>query len=144
MNKWIKPQQQNQIRWSGRVGRSILRFCRFCLTQNRWSSAPTDLLPEQIRRSGQNRSWYLICYQTRWLRSSKARLSSSSFALPRSLLPFWIGAIFSTFLELWSFQRFNQLLLMQPTTNAKWSLNRRDNNSLRQDPPWGYFSHLWS
>ena len=28
------------------------------------------------------------------------------------------------------FQRFNQLLLMQPTTNAKWSLNRRDNNSL--------------
>ena len=26
--------------------------------------------------------------------------------------------------------RFNQLLLMQPTTNAKWSLNRRDNNSL--------------
>ena len=25
---------------------------------------------------------------------------------------------------------FNQLLLMQPTTNAKWSLNRRDNNSL--------------
>ena len=27
------------------------------------------------------------------------------------------------------FQRFNQLLLIQPTTNAKWSLNRRDNNS---------------
>ena len=26
------------------------------------------------------------------------------------------------------FQRFNQLLLIQPTTNAKWSLNRRDNN----------------
>ena len=26
--------------------------------------------------------------------------------------------------------QFNQLLLMQPTTNAKWSLNRRDNNSL--------------
>ena len=25
--------------------------------------------------------------------------------------------------------RFNQLLLIQPTTNAKWSLNRRDNNS---------------
>ena len=27
------------------------------------------------------------------------------------------------------FQRFNQLLLIQPTTNAKCSLNRRDNNS---------------
>ena len=27
------------------------------------------------------------------------------------------------------FQRFNQLLLIQSTTNAKWSLNRRDNNS---------------
>ena len=27
-------------------------------------------------------------------------------------------------------QTFNQLLLMQPTTNAKWSLNRRDNNFL--------------
>ena len=27
------------------------------------------------------------------------------------------------------FQRFNQLLLIQPTTNAKWSLHRRDNNS---------------
>ena len=25
--------------------------------------------------------------------------------------------------------KFNQLLLIQPTTNAKWSLNRRDNNS---------------
>ena len=101
----ICPQKQNQIRWSGRVVRSILRFCRFCLTQNRWSSAPMDLLPEQIRRSGQNRSWYLICYQTWWLRSSKARLSSSSFALPRNLLPFWFGAISSISLELWSFRR---------------------------------------
>ena len=27
-------------------------------------------------------------------------------------------------------EKLNQLLLMQPTTNAKWSLNRRDNNSL--------------
>ena len=27
------------------------------------------------------------------------------------------------------FRRFNQLLLIQPATNARWSLNRRDNNS---------------
>ena len=29
----ICPQKQNQIRWSGRVGASILRFFRFCLTR---------------------------------------------------------------------------------------------------------------
>ena len=28
----------------------------------------------------------------------------------------------------WASFWFNQLLLIQPTTNAKWSLNRRDNN----------------
>ena len=52
--------EPDQMERPGRAG-SILGFCRFCLTQNRWSSAPTDLLP--IRRSGQNGSWYLICYQ---------------------------------------------------------------------------------
>ena len=34
----------------------------------------------------------------------------------------WLGSSYP--------KKFNQLLLMQPTTNAKWSLNRRDNNSL--------------
>ena len=29
----------------------------------------------------------------------------------------------------WEMKSFNQLLLIQPTTNAKWSLIRRDNNS---------------
>ena len=52
----ICPQKQNQIRWSGRVGRSIWRFCRFCLTQNRWSSAPTagadSICPERARSAG--------------------------------------------------------------------------------------------
>ena len=35
------------------------------------------------------------------------------------------GSVYSTI----RIARFNQLLLIQPTTNAKWSLNRRDNNS---------------
>ena len=38
--------------------------------------------------------------------------------------------LFSLFIFICSFSWINQLLLMQPTTNAKWSLNRRDNNSL--------------
>ena len=33
------------------------------------------------------------------------------------------------------FQRFNQLLLIQPTTNAKWSLNRGDNNPSNDKKP---------
>ena len=37
------PKSRTRSDGSGRVGRSIWRFCRFCLTQNRWSSAPTDV-----------------------------------------------------------------------------------------------------
>ena len=93
----ICSQKQNQIRWSGRVGRSILRFCR-CSVWPRTVGAVLQRICSVSRSVGADRTgadiWSSI-YQTRWLRSSKARFvkfcSASSFAsilVRRNLLNF--------------------------------------------------------
>ena len=75
------------------------------------------------------------CVGTRALPSKFGLLGKTfrSFGGDRVKRPMGMKAHFSTF-PWWFLHvmnkgiKSNQLLLIQPTTNAKWSLNRRDNN----------------